>query len=204
MSAKDVTFDVLQAWWNAIIGMDHMLLEDHASALEGLQGVAYELGLPALPDISLNVPPVLDLIHDKPAFKNLDLNAIKYLRHCIITKSDTATLEVWAEILLRFMEINLHRLSNRVGSQFGFSQKRESLLCLAAFTMDYYEYSRDLCHLNLAMKLMDIPGLISVTRISKELKGNRDVDEITFFAVRLILMRKTALKRLETGIGKKK
>lgn len=200
MPADNVNRELLQEWWHTILGLDLAEFEKHAYALAGLDGTVSELGLPALPEIAFTIPPLTATSLKEPAFKNLDLSVIAFLRQCAIEKGNIPLLDAWVEMLLRYMEINLHWLKNRITNQFGYSPNHEPLLNLTALIMDYFELSHDLRYLNLALKLMDTPGLVPVPRLSREFKEKQFINNTTLISLRLILMRTAALKKLETGI----
>jgi hypothetical protein len=187
----------LNHWWSIIKGLDFPILEMNAAALWNLQGCELALGLQPLPGLRIpDLPPSMELFAGKPAFKNLNLPDILILRKCLHSNENTLELSLWAETLLRFLEINQASLLKRARSQFGSAQTaRQALLELTAFILDVYFENQDLRFLNLALKLIDLPGLLSVKSISKDLTDHNKLSS-ALYQVRILIMSEAALQQL--------
>jgi hypothetical protein len=193
---------LLSQWWGLIKNMNTPTLGMNASALCQLHGCERTLGLQPLPDLQFPDLPSIGLFSRKPAFKNLDFPGILTLRKYLHTTENTRELSHWAETLLRYLEINLSSLLKRARSQYGSAQAgRQALLELTAFMLDVYFEWLDLRFLNIALKLMDIPGILTVKSISKDLTDQDKKLPAALVQVRLLIMSEAALQGLSNTLA---
>jgi hypothetical protein len=135
-----------------------------------------------------------------PSFKALDHDILLDLRYCLYTSEALDTTAVWAEKLLRFCEVRLNSLRPRAKEKCGNQHGgRLLLLHLAAFLLDYAEFSNDLRYLNTVLKLLDQKWLFDARSIQTRLCGGVDKVPDALFEFRLLLVTQCLLRRLEKG-----
>jgi hypothetical protein len=181
---------LLQQCWKTISDLETPIRETHDSALFNLHGCELILGLQPLPPLSLPGIQSTEIFSKKPAFKALTIPVIDALRRSLFTGKDIIERSEWAEYLLRYMEINL---------QFGSTQSaRLAILDLTAFLLDVYFEKKDLRFLNLTLKLIDLPGLLSIKNISNDLLKQDKGFLAALYQVRLLIMTEAAIQQLQS------
>lgn len=188
---------LIRLWWNSIQSIEKNVLEDYASSLCNLHNSEQIFDLQPLPDLRFPVLRSSDIFSKKPAFKHLASPDILFLRKCILTQENTPELTPWAEFLLRFLEINRSSILKKARLQFGSTQSgRIALLEMTAFIMDVYFEWGDLRYLNLALKIMDMPGIFSLGSVSKDITSPKKKLPLLLIQVRLMILRQAALDRI--------
>lgn len=184
-------------WWNSLQSLSKKELEENASSLSNLHNIEQILELQPLPELLFPVIQSSDLFLRKPAFKSLQIPDILFLRKCILTREKTNEITTWAEYLLRYLEIN--RLSIIKKSRFQFGSKesgRLALLELTALMVDIYFLWDDLRYLNLALKLMDMPGIFLLGAAPiKNIRRNKKLS-LTLLQVRLMFLQQAAIEKI--------
>jgi hypothetical protein len=189
--------NLINLWWPIITGLNATELKNNASSLSHLHGCDKTLGLIPLPNLQFPDIPTSDILSQKPAFKHLDIPDILFMRKCLFAKEISPVLSIWAETLLRYLEINLATILKKARSQFCSARSGQmALLELTAFMLDLYFEWDDLRYLNIALKLMDKPGILSINSISRNYSDqNRKLPQI-LIQVRLLILRQAALQEI--------
>lgn len=187
---------LIPRWWTSILSMDIGILEDNASSLCHLHNSEQILGLQPLP--SLQFPEIRSsVLTRKPAFKNLELVDIRFLRNSLLTEDTTPELTAWLETLLRYLEINRQSLIKKARSKFGSKYLGQmATLELTALMMDAYFCWSDLRYLNVVLKLMDMHAIIASKTILREITGQIEKLPLVLLLVRLMILRQVALQVL--------
>lgn len=193
----------LNNWWSMVLKMDAPTLAMHASALDQLHGCEVYLGLKALQDIQSPLPFMTEIGAKKTSFKNLEQADIQVLRYWLQHAENTQLVNDWAETILRYCEINLSSLLKKTRVQFSSGSRsadaRPTLLELSAFLLDVYFERQDLRFLNIVLKLIELPGLISRRTITKDLDGSLSQVSTALLQIRLLIMSEVALQQLKSG-----
>jgi hypothetical protein len=190
---------LLQQCWKTISDLETPIRETHDSALFNLHGCELILGLQPLPPLSLPGIQSTEIFSKKPAFKALTIPVIDALRRSLFTGKDIIERSEWAEYLLRYMEINLSSIFKKARLQFGSTQSaRLAILDLTAFLLDVYFEKKDLRFLNLTLKLIDLPGLLSIKNISNDLLKQDKGFLAALYQVRLLIMTEAAIQQLQS------
>jgi hypothetical protein len=188
---------LIRQWWNSIQSIEKNVLEDNASSLCNLHNSEQILDIQPLTGLQFPVIRSNDLISRRPEFKRLASSDLLFLRKCILTEENTTELTSWAEFLLRYLEINRSSIIKKARLQFGSTQSgRIALLELTAFLLDIYFEWDDLRYLNLALKIMDMPGIFSLGSVSKKLINQKKKLPLLLIQVRLMILRQAALDRI--------
>ena len=172
-------------------------MEVNAAALCSLHGCEDHFGLQRLPELQFPNPPLTDLISKKPSFKNLDHGDILILRNWLHNSENTQQLNDWAEVLMRYLEINQSSLLKKALAQFqSVSIAHQSLLELSVFLLDFYFEGHDLRFLNIVLKMIDLLGIVSLKSITKDLREKGSKIPIALVQLRLLILSEAALQQL--------
>lgn len=189
---------LINQWWSSIQSMEVSMLEENASSLCHMHNSERILGLQPLPGLQFPDVRSTGLLSRKPAFKNLELQEILFLRKCLLTKQNSPELSNWAEALLRYLEINRSSIIKKADSQYGSEHSRRIVLLeLTAFMLDAFFEWDDLRFLNLGLKLMDMPGIFSMNSISKKITGQNKKLPLLLVQVRLMILRQAAIEKIK-------
>lgn len=192
----------LDRWWGTILELDQPTIFQNASALNHLYGCEIILGLKALPVIQAPVPANTKIKDKKPLFKNLEPADIQVLRSWLHLGEETSLINDWAETILRYSEINQSSLVKKARVQFQtVSDIRLPVLDMTAFLLDFYHERHDLRFLNVVLKLIELPGLINLHGIDRNLLRGAKKLSITLLQVRLYIMCEAALLQLRNEIS---
>lgn len=132
-----------------------------------------------------------------PSFKALDDAILLSLRQSLGDPDKLPTLDVWAEKLLRFVELRRRSLRSRALRKCGSpAAARLHVLHLACFLMDYAIFSHDLRFLNTVLKLADMGWVLRQSTLTKHLQARDDRFLEALFQFRLLLMTECAVARL--------
>lgn len=190
---------MLADWWRAILSMPASRLADYRAPLVGLEFVERRFGLDPLPQLGFDPDRLAGPLSADAKFKNLDDATTAILRFRLAAGDETDHVTEWAERLLRYCEIWRHDLKKRALRKWSTpGDARLAMLQVAAFMLDYYEETRDLRFLNVALKLCDMGWVVGIRRISNGIR-QRNEDRLVagLFGVRVLVMRDRALRRLE-------
>src|SRR3990172_2710684 len=190
----------LSRLWNVIAKMDSDILDSHKFALGYLYGCDAILGLKP----HLNIRPIEivenPMINKKPAFKNMDIAGIQYLRSLVFKQAKIDVVTDWAETIMRFLEINHAILKKKCTNTFdSILTGRITMLELTALLMDCHFAWHDLRYLNIVLKLMDQHWLYSFDGREFFLEGRKHPTQINLMQFRLLIMREAALKNISGG-----
>jgi hypothetical protein len=192
---------MLQSWWETILKFETSIQESNADALVNMHGCETILGFKSLPLFSFPDLPTSELFTRRPAFKNLEFSDILFLRKSLQAGDSVEELSQWAESLLRFIEINLGSVIKKARVQFGSSHTaQQAILQLSAFLLDFYYETGDLRFLNATLKMIDLTGLVTVKKISNDLKKQGKEHLAALYQVRLLLMVEAALQQLQNQL----
>ena len=186
--------------WQDIALMDTEIIKANWLNLGNFYGSETILGLSPLPKFLAPDIPDKTILTKKPAFKNLDIRGIQYLRVLVDSNYQTQEVIEWAETIMRFLEINLTVLKVKCKNKFGSIHTGKTfMLELTAFMMDCHYAWNDLRFLNIVLKLMDLHWLYSFDGAVKLKPGQKDTLHTDYLQFRLLIMREAALKKLTNG-----
>jgi hypothetical protein len=190
----------LSRLWREVSELDPDILEANRFSLCNLYDSETILGL--TPILKLQPMDISEdsILSKKPAFKNLNLTGIQYLRSLVSKNIRIPEVTDWAEMIMRFLEINQMVLKKKCKNTFGsILAGKNSMLELTAFLLDYHFAWHDLRYLNIVLKLMDQSWFYSFERKSMIKKYPKKNLSINLLQIRLLIMREAALRKLSTG-----
>ena len=186
--------------WQDIALLDTKILKANWLTLGNFYGSETILKLSPLPKFPALDIPDNTILTKKPAFKNLNIQGIQYLRVLVESSSKNKEVIEWAETIMRFLEINLTVLKVKCKNKFGSIHSGKTVMLeLTAFLMDCHYSWSDLRYLNIALKLMDLHWIYSFDGAIKFNPGHKDTSHTDYLQFRLLIMREAALKNLTTG-----
>jgi hypothetical protein len=186
--------------WDQILKLDSGLLTDYSAPLAGIDDALLGFGLTPLPEFSFNPPISPEMETAQPSFKYLNEGILLSLRKSLYRQSETETVSLWAEKLMRFCEIRFATLKKRAIEKWTDAQAAQlNMLHLSAFLLDYYRSSKDLRYLNTVLKLADLGWIIDPKSLARNLTKTHDKAITSLFQFRILLLSEYALARLVKG-----
>ena len=191
---------MLKDCWQIIINsklspehIDYLPLENihHYLAHFQLQQLGCSKRIDTIPAALLENPSFYQITHDK-------LICLRFMTYKINQSSE---LELWAEKLIRFIEINLSLFKKKVLYQWN-SIHIARLVCLhvSAFLLDYAVFKNDLRCLNAVLKIMDMKWIYKKNLYHTLMK---ETDSTTLFQFRLFLVSEYILDQIRVTNIKK-
>lgn len=152
--------------WNVIVDRYDVWIADHRAPLCGFDDFMRNHGItPSRPCPCYGIlqpSAKSELLRSQtPSFGNLSEDTLISLRLFLQANVEAEQTQRWAEKLMKFCEVQYHRLYKRALQQWqdpGIS--RLQLLQLSAFLLDYAIEMKDLRFLNTTLKLSDSPWFI--------------------------------------------
>lgn len=196
MSAENTIKDL----WRSIGALTDAQLNDPRLPLEHLDAPLRYFGLDPLQSGRKRFIKESQVFTKDANFKDLRHEDLLDLRYLLYTRESSETAAFWAEKLLRFCEVRLNSLRQRSKEKCGNLYEGKILvLHLAAFLLDYAEFSHDLRYLNTVLKLLDQNWLFDARSIQTRLRGKPDQVAAALFEFRLLIVTESMLNRLERG-----
>lgn len=183
--------------WALLAEVPNPLLRHESAPLAGcgwLRGIVPAEALAAEISVTVCVNPK----GVEPAFKNTSCGILLALRRAIQTGTDSDIVEAWAEKLLRFCEIRRLVLRERA-LEIWQNEPAGRLGCLemGAFLLDHFMHVHDSRHLNLVLKLLDLPWLADSSRRRRSIGSRSEADVLAgLFRFRLESTVEHALEKL--------
>jgi len=193
--------DQLEAWWRLIQEKAPELVMDRRAPLAHTAQAAAYFNLPELPATEPVQVQQVSLDGLTPSFKDLTSEILFGLRERLYRAGELETVRSWAEKLMRYCEIYLPGLEQRVLKKCGGSlDARLLVLQLAVFLLDASLVYQDLRYLNTVLKLLDQRWLVNPGQVLGELTrraagGTTTVALAAAFQVRLFLVSEYALEQ---------
>ena len=185
--------------WGVILRTDPALLNHRLRPLASLEPCMHYFGLSPM-QLDGETLPRADIPAVAPGFKPLTDDILLSLRQHLVDRSDLTFVDLWAEKLLRFVELRRRSLRSRAVSKCGHAAAaRLHVLHVACFLMDYAAFSRDVRFLNTALKIADMGWVLHRQTIMKNLSTRDDRFIAALFQFRLVLMSEWAIARLRQG-----
>lgn len=190
----------LRKWWEIILNHDPHDLQENSLTLIQLSTLCSR---PAIASLQLFTPPLKtesSFLEKKPAFKLLNFRDIYLLRHWLQNEMHPQLTSNWAEVILRFFEINLSDIDKKLLMQYGSRLLGEvAFLELTAFLLDYFSYSKDLRYMNMVLKILDQKSLFSPWKITRNLRLNGMHFKSALLKVYLLVKTDLFLMNLDNG-----
>ena len=192
--------DELGFLWDTITKHGENLWADDRFPLANLDAPIRFFRLKPLRTPRISDAKQLATVDVSPAFKNLRDDILVSLRYHLFCDSEMELVALWAEKLLRFVEVRLPEIKQRSLSKWGdLGTARLQLLHIVVFFLDYCARTGDLRFLNAALKLKDLKWLLRCSRIQHHLSGSGDEVILGYFEFRTLLMTEYLLAQLHNG-----
>ena len=192
--------NMISRLWQEFAILEPEILKANWLTLGNFYDCETVLGLSPLAKFPALDIPDKTILTKKPAFKNLDIQGIQYLRVLVDSNYPKKEVVEWAETIMRFLEINLTVLKVKCKNKFGSIHTGKTVMLeLIAFLMDCHCAWNDLRFLNIVLKLMDLHWLYSFDGAIKFNPGHKDTLHTDYLQFRLLIMREAALKKLTNG-----
>ena len=194
-----IHFSLFHEFWEKIIRIGKGIPETNLSILAYLYGCESAFDLKPLFLTTKPGNPSGEIFFKKPSFKDLLFSDLDDLRSSLRLGKKQIEISVWAEYLLRFVELNLSTMKKKVNQKFPDNQtSRLFLLELCAFLLDIFYETHDLRFLNASLKMIDIPGLITIKSIRQDLGRQDNRQLISLYQIRVLMMSEAAILQLST------
>ena len=186
--------------WNRLLEQSPPEIQDFLGPLANLQPTTQALGLTAPPNTLFEPEDPTNLLAIPPSFKQVNEGILLALRKHLYVNRETELSAIWAEKLLRFVEIRQVQLPKLARDKYGSAQATQlNMLHLASFLLDFYQVSQDARYLNSVLKLVDQSWIFHANSFLAHRRPGREEVLRGLFQLRLELQIEQAVRILSAG-----